>query len=98
MFLVIVPPENLKSNLETFVTFAQSLKGDEKSEAQSFLDQFFRALGHRARSKWAQLPNFASPILPELDGASLQPFTTESAKIPMAAPTRIQGASSKNTE
>jgi hypothetical protein len=36
----------LKSSLAAFATFARSLKGDEKSEAQSFLDHFFRALGH----------------------------------------------------
>ncbi len=36
----------LQSSLAAFVTFARSLKGDEKSEAQSFLDHFFRALGH----------------------------------------------------
>src|SRR5207249_4707461 len=29
-----------------FVRFAQTLRGDEKSEAQTFLDHFFRALGH----------------------------------------------------
>jgi type II restriction/modification system DNA methylase subunit YeeA len=43
-----VPPDDLKSNLAGFVSFAQTLKGDEKSEAQSFLDQFFRALGHKS--------------------------------------------------
>src|SRR2546423_7567798 len=43
-----VPPEDLKSSLANFVSFAQSLKGDEKSEAQSFIDQFFRALGHKS--------------------------------------------------
>jgi len=36
----------LKSGLAEFVRFAQTLRGDEKSEAQSFLDHFFRALGH----------------------------------------------------
>ncbi len=36
----------LQSSLAQFVTFAHSLKGDEKSEAQTFLDHFFRALGH----------------------------------------------------
>ncbi len=36
----------LRSSLETFVTFTRSLKGDEKCEAQLFLDHFFRALGH----------------------------------------------------
>ena len=36
----------LKSTLSEFVRFAQSLRGDEKSEAQTFLDHFFRALGH----------------------------------------------------
>src|SRR5205814_5027772 len=43
-----VPPDELKSSLAEFVSFAQSLKGDEKSESQSFLDQFFRALGHKS--------------------------------------------------
>jgi hypothetical protein len=37
---------DLKSSLAAFATFARSLQGDEKSEAQSFLDHFFRALGH----------------------------------------------------
>ena len=37
----------LKSALDEFVHFAQALRGDEKSEAQSFLDHFFRALGHK---------------------------------------------------
>lgn len=41
-----VPPEELKSNLAKFAAFAAGLKGDEKSEAQSFLNEFFRALGH----------------------------------------------------
>ena len=38
--------QDLKSALSEFVRFAQSLRGDEKSEAQTFLDHFFRALGH----------------------------------------------------
>src|SRR5438477_10017874 len=46
--LSLVPPEELKSSLAEFVAFAQTLKGDEKSEAQSFIDQFFRALGHKS--------------------------------------------------
>jgi SAM-dependent methyltransferase len=37
----------LKSALNEFVRFAQTLRGDEKSEAQTFLDHFFRALGHK---------------------------------------------------
>src|SRR5437870_13124050 len=36
----------MKDRLSEFVRFAQTLKGDEKSEAQTFLDHFFRALGH----------------------------------------------------
>jgi hypothetical protein len=40
-------PDDLKSALAEFVRFAQTLRGDEKSEAQSFLDHFFRALGHQ---------------------------------------------------
>src|SRR5438034_3040318 len=40
-------PDELKNALNEFVSFAQTLRGDEKSEAQSFLDHFFRALGHK---------------------------------------------------
>src|SRR5437667_5307651 len=36
----------LKSALNEFVRFAQTLRGDEKSEAQTFLDHFFGALGN----------------------------------------------------
>src|SRR6266481_2661107 len=39
-------PDDVKNALREFVLFAQTLRGDEKSEAQSFLDHFFRALGH----------------------------------------------------
>ncbi len=39
--------DELKTALSEFVRFAQALKGDEKSEAQTFLDHFFRALGHQ---------------------------------------------------
>jgi SAM-dependent methyltransferase len=39
-------PDDLKKALSEFVQFAETLRGDEKSEAQSFLDHFFRALGH----------------------------------------------------
>jgi SAM-dependent methyltransferase len=38
--------DDLKHALNDFVRFAQTLRGDEKSEAQTFLDHFFRALGH----------------------------------------------------
>ncbi len=36
----------LQQSLQQFAVFARSLKGDEKGEAQLFLDKFFRALGH----------------------------------------------------
>jgi len=42
--------QELKAALSEFVGFAQTLRGDEKREAQPFLDHFFRALtrnGHR---------------------------------------------------
>jgi type II restriction/modification system DNA methylase subunit YeeA len=42
-----VPTAELRSSLTDFAAFARSLKGDEKGEAQLFLDHFFRALGHR---------------------------------------------------
>jgi hypothetical protein len=38
---------DLKSALIDFVRFARTLRGDEKGEAQPFLDHFFRALGHK---------------------------------------------------
>jgi hypothetical protein len=38
--------DDTKLALSEFVRFAQNLRGDEKSEAQPFLDHFFRALGH----------------------------------------------------
>lgn len=38
--------DELKNALNEFVRFAQKLRGDEKSESQSFLEHFFRALGH----------------------------------------------------
>ena len=38
-------PDDPKNALGEFVRFAQTLRGDEKSEAQSFLDHFFRAFG-----------------------------------------------------
>jgi hypothetical protein len=39
-------PDQLKEALTQFVGFARSLRSDEKSEAQTFLDHFFRSLGH----------------------------------------------------
>ena len=41
-----MPTADLKSSLVQFAAFARALKGDEKSEAQAFLERFFRALGH----------------------------------------------------
>src|SRR6266545_4048640 len=40
-------PDELKNALSEFIRFAQTLRGDEKGEAQSFLDHFFRSLGHK---------------------------------------------------
>src|SRR6266436_8864490 len=40
-------PDDVKNALREFVLFAQTLRGDEKSESQTFLDHFFRALGHK---------------------------------------------------
>ncbi len=38
--------DELRAGLLAFAAYARSLKGDEKGEAQLFLDRFFRALGH----------------------------------------------------
>mgnify|MGYP000907588387 CR=1 FL=1 len=35
-----------KELLPPFLDFVKTLQGDEKSEAQTFLDRLFRALGH----------------------------------------------------
>jgi hypothetical protein len=36
----------LLDNIKEFIQYAQNLKGDEKSEAQLFIDRLFRAFGH----------------------------------------------------
>src|SRR5260370_8791683 len=40
-------PDDVKIAVREFLLFAQTLRGDEKSESQTFLDHFFRALGHK---------------------------------------------------
>src|SRR5438093_6918263 len=40
-------PDDVKNALSEFIRFGQTLVGDETSEAQSLLDRFFRALGHK---------------------------------------------------
>ena len=39
-------PEGIKDRLADVAIFARSLCGNEKGEAQVFLDDFFRAFGH----------------------------------------------------
>ena len=42
-----LPTDTIKPRLAEFAAYAlSSLKGDEKGEAQLFLDRFFQALGH----------------------------------------------------
>ena len=42
-----VEPEDLRPNLSAFVAWRQQhLRGDEKGEAQTFLDRLFKAFGH----------------------------------------------------
>jgi hypothetical protein len=38
--------DGFKKRLKEFVDFTERLKGDEKGEAQLFIDRFFRAFGH----------------------------------------------------
>ena len=38
--------DEIRAGLTAFTAYARSLRGDEKGEAQVFLDRFFRALGH----------------------------------------------------
>ncbi len=42
-----LPSEIVKPKLAEFAVYAGSLKGDEKGEAQIFLERFFQALGHK---------------------------------------------------
>lgn len=43
----LVEPEELRPNLSAFVAWRQQhLRGDEKGEAQTFLDRLFKAFGH----------------------------------------------------
>lgn len=43
----LVEPEELRPNLSAFVAWRQlHLRGDEKGEAQTFLDRLFKAFGH----------------------------------------------------
>lgn len=43
----LVEPDELRPNLSAFVAWRQQhLRGDEKGEAQTFLDRLFRAFGH----------------------------------------------------
>ena len=56
--------EELKQSLADFARFASALRGDEKSEAQTFLDHFFRALGHKGVIEAGATFDFASPKSP----------------------------------
>ncbi len=53
--------DDLKSALVELVRFARTLRGDEKSEAQSFRDHFFRALGMEESLELARPSNSALP-------------------------------------
>ncbi len=68
-----------KTALEEFGRFARTLKGDEKSEAQIFLDHFFRALGHQgvieagATFEFRVAKKPGSPQLELIKGAAARP-------------------------
>lgn len=42
---------NTSQEIQEFVTYASTLKGDEKGEAQVFCDRLFRAFGHGGYSE-----------------------------------------------
>ena len=46
-----MPTPDLQARLSDFVSFAQSLKGDEKGEAPLFLDRLFEAFGHEGTNE-----------------------------------------------
>ena len=71
-------PGDLTASLSTFITFAQSLKGDEKGEAPLFLHHLFQAFGHEgtkqagathehrvSKSGGAKGKNFADLLWPQ---------------------------------
>ena len=43
--------------------FLKTLKGDEKSEAQTFLDRLFKALGHACAAKEKAGEQITPPVL-----------------------------------
>jgi len=49
--------------LHTFAQFCQKLQGDEKGEAQTFLDRWFRAFGHEGAIE-------TGAVLEEIEGKS----------------------------
>src|SRR5258708_7771980 len=73
-------PDELKKAVSEFVKFAEKLRGDEKGEAQTFLDHFFRALGHAGAIEAGAMFEFRvakKPGSPQLElikgnGASLR--------------------------
>jgi hypothetical protein len=67
-----------RASLDQFAVFARSLKGDEKSEAQIFLDHFFRALGHGGVQEAGATLEFRVAKKP--GSAQLQLLTNEDAQ------------------
>jgi SAM-dependent methyltransferase len=71
-------PDDVKNALREFLLFSQTLRGDEKSESQTFLDHFFRALGHKgvieagATFEFRVAKKPGSPQLELIKGSSAQ--------------------------
>ena len=72
-----LPSETVKPKLEEFASYARSLKGDEKGEAQLFLDRFFRTLGHEGLQEAGATLEFR--IAKKPGSAQLELITGESA-------------------
>jgi hypothetical protein len=72
-----VASAELRESLEKFVKFARNLKGDEKSEAQPFLDRFFRAFGHEGVSNFVDFRKNVIHRFPNLIRSKLLAFAVK---------------------
>ena len=72
-------PEGIKDRLTGFAKFARALRGDEKGEAQVFLDHFFRALGHAGAIEAGA--SFEFRVAKKPGSAQLELLRGEAAKV-----------------
>jgi hypothetical protein len=94
-----MPTDELRARLEEFTAFAAMIKGDEKSEAQIFLDHFFRALGHEGAQEAGAVFEFRIAKKPGSSRRSCSPATrrrpSRSRRAARSSPTSSGRAKSK---